>query len=118
MLIPKTLTPFSSKNDRPNLTAGLRRFASHVRQASGCHYLRVDMTRIQYQGETLPPSPLVLVFHLVLGKFHIYLRGGCFSILFLPLLATSDLANLGTYSTEIRNIVFSQWRYLIGNLFK
>ena len=42
------------------------------------------MTHIQYQGETLPPSlfppssfhlspfPLVLAFHLVLGKFHIY----------------------------------------------
>ena len=31
----------------------------------------VDMTHIQYLGETLPPSPLVLAFHLVLGKFHI-----------------------------------------------
>ena len=38
----------------------------------------VDMTHIQYQGETLPvptsplpPSPLVFAFHLVLGKFHI-----------------------------------------------
>ena len=33
------------------------------------------MRHIQYQGETLPPSPpspLVLAFHLVLGKFHIY----------------------------------------------
>ena len=34
----------------------------------------LDMRHIQYQGETLPPSPfpLVLAFHLVLGKFHIY----------------------------------------------
>ena len=34
----------------------------------------VDMRHIQYQGETLPPFPfpLVLAFHLVLGKFHIY----------------------------------------------
>ena len=36
----------------------------------------IDMTHIQYQGETLPfppfPFPLVLAFHLVLGKFHIY----------------------------------------------
>ena len=38
----------------------------------------LDMRHIQYQGETLPPSPLptsplllVLAFHLVLGKFHI-----------------------------------------------
>ena len=36
----------------------------------------VDMRHIQYQGETLPhfptsPFPLVLAFHLVLGKFHI-----------------------------------------------
>ena len=31
-------------------------------------FLMVDMTHIQYQGETLPP-PLVLAFHLVLGKF-------------------------------------------------
>ena len=37
--------------------------------------LSLDMRHIQYQGETLPPSPfpLVLAFHLVLGKFHIYL---------------------------------------------
>ena len=35
--------------------------------------VNVDMTHIQYQGETLPhsPLPLVLAFHLVLGKFHI-----------------------------------------------
>ena len=31
----------------------------------------IDMRHIQYQGETLPPFPLVLAFHLVLGKFHI-----------------------------------------------
>ena len=31
----------------------------------------LDMRHIQYQGETLPPFPLVLAFHLVLGKFHI-----------------------------------------------
>ena len=37
------------------------------------------MRHIQYQGEmlpvptlTLPPFSLVLAFHLVLGKFHIY----------------------------------------------
>ena len=37
------------------------------------------MTHIQYQGETLlvgalplSPLPLVLAFHLVLGKFHSY----------------------------------------------
>ena len=38
--------------------------------------VRVDMMHIQYQGETLPlpPFPLVLAFHLVLGKFHIYVR--------------------------------------------
>ena len=30
------------------------------------------MRHIQYQGETLPPSPLVLAFHLVLGKFLTY----------------------------------------------
>ena len=36
----------------------------------------VDMRHIQYQGETLPPSsfPLVLAFHLVLGKFHSYIK--------------------------------------------
>ena len=34
----------------------------------------VDMRHIQYQGEMLPPSPLPLAFHLVLGKFHIYLQ--------------------------------------------
>ena len=36
--------------------------------------IKLDMRHIQYQGETLPPSlpPLVLSFHLVLGKFHIY----------------------------------------------
>ena len=33
----------------------------------------VDMRHIQYQGETLPPFPLVLAFHLVLGKFHSYI---------------------------------------------
>ena len=32
--------------------------------------LGLDMRHIQYQGETLPPSPL-LAFHLVLPKFHI-----------------------------------------------
>ena len=40
-------------------------------------YLRrynLDMRHIQYQGETLPPFPLVLAFHLVLGKFHIYIN--------------------------------------------
>ena len=31
----------------------------------------LDMTHIQYQGETLP-FPLVLAFYLVMGKFHIY----------------------------------------------
>ena len=33
----------------------------------------IDMRHIQYQGEMLPvpPFPLVLAFHLVLGKFHI-----------------------------------------------
>ena len=31
----------------------------------------LDMTHIQYQGETLPPFPLVLAFGQVLGKFHI-----------------------------------------------
>ena len=31
----------------------------------------------QYQGETLPPFPLVLAFHLVLGKFHIYYSHCC-----------------------------------------
>ena len=31
----------------------------------------IDMTHIQYQGETLP-FPLVLTFHLVLGKFYIH----------------------------------------------
>ena len=39
-------------------------------------YDGIDMRHIQYQGETLPPAlppfPLVLAFHLVLGKFHIY----------------------------------------------
>ena len=35
----------------------------------------MDMKHIQYEGETLqlPPSRLVLAFHLVLGKFHIAL---------------------------------------------
>ena len=37
---------------------------------SVCDALRVGLTHIQYQGETLLPSPL-LAFHLVLGKFHI-----------------------------------------------
>ena len=37
---------------------------------------KLDMRHIQYQGETLPPSPLVLAFHLVLGKFHIYFEEG------------------------------------------
>ena len=34
----------------------------------------LDMTHIQYQGETLPvpPFPLVLAFHLVLHNFYIY----------------------------------------------
>ena len=32
----------------------------------------LDMRHIQYQGETLPPFPLGLAFHLVLGRFHIY----------------------------------------------
>ena len=32
-----------------------------------CHIARLDMRHIQYQCETLPP--LVLAFHLVLGKF-------------------------------------------------
>ena len=32
------------------------------------------MRHIQYQGETLPPSPLVLAFHLVLGKFLTYVN--------------------------------------------
>ena len=33
----------------------------------------LDMRHIQYRCETLPhsPFPLVLAFHLVLGKFHI-----------------------------------------------
>ena len=31
------------------------------------------MRHIQYQGETLPPSPLVLAFHLVLHNFYIYI---------------------------------------------
>ena len=31
----------------------------------------IELRHIQYQGETLP-FPLVLAFHLVLGKFHIY----------------------------------------------
>ena len=31
----------------------------------------LGLTHIQYQGETFP-FPLVLAFHLVLGKFHIY----------------------------------------------
>ena len=31
----------------------------------------LDMRHIQYQGETLPPD--ILAFHLVLGKFHIYM---------------------------------------------
>ena len=35
----------------------------------------LDMTHIQYQGET-PPFPLVLAFRLVLGKFHICVK--CF----------------------------------------
>ena len=30
------------------------------------------MRHIQYQGETLPPSLLVLAFHLVLHNFYIY----------------------------------------------
>ena len=33
---------------------------------------KVDMTHILYQGETLLPFPMVLAFHLVLGKFLTY----------------------------------------------
>ena len=40
----------------------------------------VGLRHIQYQGETIPPFPLVLAFHLVLGKFHIYaIPNGCTS---------------------------------------
>ena len=38
-------------------------------EASSLPALWLDMRHIQYQGETLPPLPLVLAFHLVLGKF-------------------------------------------------
>ena len=34
----------------------------------------IDMRHIQYLAQTLPPSPLVLAFHLVLGKFLTYIR--------------------------------------------
>ena len=35
--------------------------------------LLLGMRHIQYQGETLPPFPLVLAFHLVLEKFLTYI---------------------------------------------
>ena len=41
--------------------------------------ISLDMRHIQYLAQTLPLPPLVLAFHLVLGKFHIYyyrFRGG------------------------------------------
>ena len=38
-------------------------------------YFEGVMRHIQYQGETLPAFPLVLAFHLVFGKFHIYFEG-------------------------------------------
>ena len=50
------------------------------------------MRHIQYQGETLPPFPL-LAFHLVLHKFHIYtILSYSFSLILfmiLPLFAGS-----------------------------
>ena len=49
-------------------------------EGAGPHIIRIiilrvklDMRLIQSQGETLPPFPLVLAFHLVLGKFHLTL---------------------------------------------
>ena len=62
--------PISAKKSYKIVTLPHQREIHHQPGHTG---YSTDMRHIQYQGEMLP---LVLAFHLVLGKFHIYVRYG------------------------------------------
>ena len=64
-----------AKGNKPKKVSNRKENLVDNTQKVLCGNYTLDMRHIQYQGETLPPSPfpLVLAFHLVLGKFHIYL---------------------------------------------